>query len=458
MRRAVSLQHVLLQFFLLSCVFAGFSAAAGFGYDPFGSTFGYSSASGAVGGGGAAGGFALGGSAACVTPSVLLPRSRSDAAACNSELTVPEMTGGEWADLKWGTVEVMCRRSNQTMVFYMKNDPRFGWNPLKSVASAFRRFSGSVDMRTFSQPLRPLCECDHRTFPPFYAEVFKKEQYLTGVKIQSAPRRVYEMLGEETPCEPPRVWGSPLGLGSIPLGPSPSGGYGRPFEFQELRRCLWKIELPYKPQVFAARNEVMVTLPGSTDNAAASALHAAAAAAAGAAGQQFLSPSAGPRAAGQGHLTLSLPPACHMQEVDQQLRVWIRGAAAAAPSPAAAAAPSPAGLVRPEHSAGQQMYEVHIEVVSPFALQPDALYYHRKNTVGDFVLAVERERRARDLPPCVAGELTAAAAAAAAAVCGALPPRLHNRGQSEATQLQQQKHQQHAVSPGLISLALFTRV
>ncbi|KAL8448529.1 hypothetical protein Emed_003709 [Eimeria media] len=420
---------LLLQLLGLYCLSAVWTAAAAGGYGGmYGSVYprgpggmggpaaaaaaGPAAAGAAAAGAVGAAGGALG---SCVTPSVLLPRSRRDAALCRSEHTVADLTGGEWLDLKWGTIEVMCRRSSQSIVFFLKNYPRFSWNPVKSVASAVRRFAGSVDMKTASVPLRAACECDNKIFAPFYAEVFKKEQYLVGAMLQSAPRRLYEFFGERTPCEPPHLWSS----GAIP-GLAGSGVFSsntaRPFEFQEIRHCFWKIELPYVPRVFASGNEIMVALPGSSDPTAAAGFPSAAAAV----GAET------PEAMGQqGHITLTLPPACHMREVSQELRVWVRGGAAAAAAAAGTAAAGAAGFVQPEPMTGQGLVEVYLEVSPSSAAAHDALYYHRMNTVGEYELAIERAATAA----AAAAATTATAAAAAAAA-------------REQQLLQQQREQQ----------------
>ncbi|KAL8432942.1 hypothetical protein ACSSS7_004235 [Eimeria intestinalis] len=411
----VWLTSLLLKLLGICCLSAGAAAAAaaaatggyygglyggiyGGSTNPMGGSSPATAASLAAGLAGVAGagggeGVALGG---CLTPSVLLPRSRRDAQVCRSDYSVSDLTIGEWYDLKWGTIEVMCRRSSQTIVFYLKNYPRFSWNPFKSLSSAVRRFAGSVDMKTASMPLKPECECDNKTFPPFYAEVFKKEQYLVGAMLQSAPRRFYEFFGGETPCEPPQLWSS----GTIP-GFVGSGGFystntvARPFEFQEIRRCFWKIELPYSPRVFAAYNEIIIALPGSSDpiTAALGLPTTTAAAQSGAVGASDTTIGAGQH----GHLTYPLPPACHMREVSQELRVWIRGGSGVTTTtpgnPAAAIGAGAAGIVTPEQVPGQGLFEVYLEV-SPSSTIPhqahDALYYHRMNTVGEFELAIER--------------------------------------------------------------------
>ena len=140
----------------------------------------------------------------CSTPSVLLPSTRIDMDRCRSDYSVLSLTDNEWNDLKWGSIEIMCRPSTNTLTFFLENCPRFSWNPFRIAASTARRVAGSVDIRTASTPLSSFCECSNVPTRPFFVELFKKEQYIVGARVQSMPRKVYEFFGEDTNCEAPR--------------------------------------------------------------------------------------------------------------------------------------------------------------------------------------------------------------------------------------------------------------
>ena len=316
--------------------------------------------------------------ASCRTPSALVPRSKKDAALCITEYTVAELTDGEWRDLKWGSIEVMCRASTQSMIFFLENCPRFSWSPFRAIASAARRVAGSVDIRTATVPLPPFCECDPRSGRPFFTEIFQKEQYIVGAKMQSTPIRVFEFFGEQTTCDIPMTLSmggagtaAPLSAAAAATAAAATAAVGGPqpflaapssdmFEFREVYRCSWRIVVPLKPQVFASRNEVRVSLSPAAATAATAA---------------NIEPSV---------LSLRLPPACQMQDIPHEFKVWVRDTSAAATAAA--------GFVRLEQQQQQGPYEVYLQVdtSSTRALNPDSAHYRRVPTVADFDLAVER--------------------------------------------------------------------
>ncbi|CDJ56362.1 hypothetical protein, conserved [Eimeria maxima] len=349
----------------------------------------------------------------CTTPSIQLPYTHLDYERCRTEYSVSCLTEGEWQDLKWGSIEVMCRPSSNLLVFFLENSPRFSWNPWRIATATARRVAGSVDIRTASLPLSSFCECSTTPPRPFFVERFQKEQYIVGATVQSMPRKVFEFFGDKTNCEVPRHWSDSFApvsaaaaaaayhpsnaayptaaLPAAAAGPAAAAPHVPLFEFKEVYRCTWKFYTTYQPRVFVTRGEVLIGGPSQTSASSGAALSGPAAAAAASAANTTDAAAAVESAVAR----LSLPPACHMYDVPAAFRVWVRPAPTPAAATASAGAPTAAaagmGLMT-EQQRDPSLYEVvmQIDTTKQKAQTHDAVYYRRLVTTSDFDLAVSR--------------------------------------------------------------------